>query len=149
MSALYFPTLWLHSQLRWLVLVACVLAFAWALQRRLRGADFGVSDMRVARGLVGVVDLQLLLGLVLYTVLSPLSSTGFRDPRAALGHAELRHFLIEHPFGVVAIHWGFARAKRLHDSAKRHRSVAISAALGLFCFLAALPWSRPFLRGFP
>jgi hypothetical protein len=153
--ALYPWILFAHSWMRWLVLLVLAAALARAIIGWRARRPFAARDEAVAGMLVGTVDLQVLLGLVLYVFLSPFSSAGFRDLGAALGQATLRFFTIEHPFAMilalVVLHVGKVRARRHGADPRRHRTVLIAAAVALALIALSIPWpglpyARPLLR---
>lgn len=59
----------LHSINRWLIVVIGVVAAVKFLIGWLRKADYQSSDQGLLRGYTGLLDLQLLLGLILFVVL--------------------------------------------------------------------------------
>jgi hypothetical protein len=87
---MYRMMLFGHSYLRWIVILlalyVCVRSFlAWR-----RGAGWGRTCEKLSVALVGLVDLQFLIGLVLYFFLSPLSKAflaggggAMKDPLSA------------------------------------------------------------------
>lgn len=142
----YVITLFVHSYLRWVVLVLGVLVFAKAVVTRQRGP----GDARLHRALIGVVDLQFLIGLALYVFLSPTTSVFFADPGAAMKVPDLRFFGVEHITGMVlglaVLHMGRPR------KSPTRRRVLITVGLFLALVLASIPWpfqsaGRPLLRG--
>lgn len=155
MAFWYATILLLHSWLRWGVVGLALLCIGRAAQgwRQLR--PFDQRDARRLRLLVAAVDTQLLLGLLLYAVLSPISAAGFTDLGAAMGNSVLRYFVLEHPLamllGAAALHVGSARARRWHADPRRHRAVLRTVAAALLCVLIGIPWPglpyvRPLLR---
>jgi cytochrome c553 len=144
---LYDITLLLHSWLRWAVLgllVAVVVRSAIGVRgaRAWSPADEGTHVAAVAS-----VDLQLLVGLVLYVFLSPITSAFFGAPGASMRETTLRFFGVEHLtsmlLGVVALHVGRARSKR-GPAAQRQKTVLRWTTAALVCVLVGIPW--PFLR---
>jgi len=122
-----------HSLVRWAILVLGILAVASALAgwSRRRAIPFVVA-----------LDLQLILGLVLWLFLSPLT-TGLG--REALRDREVRQMALEHPLlaiaAVVMAHVGSVLWKR-----GKQRLAAALLAAALVTTAAAVPWSRPLLR---
>ena len=103
---------------------------------------------------ISVLDVQLLLGLTLYFVLSPITAAAMHHFGAAMKDAQLRFFGVEHIFtmllAIAVAHIGRIRSKRKTGSA-RHRSVLITQAFWLLITLAAIPWpgldiARPLFR---
>jgi hypothetical protein len=137
-----------------------VLALAvWALARAVIGWQgrrlSTTADENAGRLFTIALDVQLLLGLLLYLALSPLSRAGFADFGAAMRDSVLRFWAVEHLFGmIVAIalaHIGRARAARQLEPVKRHRTRAIFYGLSLLVMLLTIPWpgmpaGRPLLR---
>jgi len=152
---MYSSVLLVHSWLRWAVLLLCLAALVRAVDgmRSRRGWDAG--DERVSRLFVISVDLQMLLGLVLYFLLSPLSRAALGDFRGAMRDPILRYWGVEHAFGMIVaialIHAGRARARRTTDAALKHRRTAVFFMLALIAMLASIPWpgmpnARPLFR---
>jgi hypothetical protein len=146
-----------HSLLRWLVLAAGLVAFGRALAgMRGRGA-WTAADDRAGQLFVGTLDLQLLIGLVLYFGLSPITRAAFQDFGGAMGNSMLRFWAVEHILGmVIAValaHIGRIRVRKTTDAVRRHKLAAIFFGLALVAILATIPWpgmpaGRPLFRGF-
>ena len=154
---MYFPILILHSLLRWVVLAAGL----WAVVRALGGLIFRrpwtPTDAQSGRWFSISLDLQVLLGLLLYAFLSPIASHAFADMGAAMRDPILRFWAVEHVTmmlaALVLAHIGSARARRASTSAAKHRTSLIFYALALLAVLAAIPWpfmadARPLFRLF-
>jgi hypothetical protein len=151
---LYAALLTIHSWLRWLVVLAGIAAFVRAAAGASSRKLWTPADDRSGFWFVTVLDLQVLLGLILYVFLSPLTHAAFGDIGAAMKNSGLRFWLVEHPFGVLVgaalAHIGRVRARKT-DSLRRHRVVAIFFGLALVALLASIPWpgtpyARPLLR---
>jgi hypothetical protein len=154
---MYPLTLALHSLLRWVVLVAGIVAFGRAVAGMRGRRPWTSVDVRAGQVFVGVLDLQFLLGLALYFFLSPITRVAFGDFGAAMGNSMLRFWAVEHILGmVVAValaHIGRTRVRKASDAARRHKLAAIFFGLALVAMLATIPWpgmpaERPLLRGF-
>src|SRR5689334_7514169 len=105
--------------------------------------------------MVATVDIQLILGLLLYVFLSPLPRLFFSNLSASIKDPTLRFFGMEHEIAMLVataiIHVGRIRAKRAVTVNLRHRQVWTSTLLALFIIVAATPWpglrhGRPLLR---
>ncbi|PWH15273.1 MAG: hypothetical protein DDG59_11520 [Anaerolineae bacterium] len=143
--------LFTHSWLRWVVLISGILvvAFAWwgwfgkrawSNRERLWGMVFNSS-----------MDLQLLVGGLLYFVFSPLTTSAFSNFGAAMQNAAQRFFVVEHGFvmliAVVFAHLGSVLSKKAADERGKFKRAAIWYSLALLFVLAMIPWDRPLLRG--
>jgi hypothetical protein len=151
---MYSATLIVHSWLRWAVIIAGLLATVRALLGGSRRSAWTPADDRAGFWFVMALDLQLLVGLVLYGFLSPYATQAFRDFGGAMKDPVLRFWAVEHAFGmligVALAHVGRVRARRT-DSLRRHRVAAIFYGLALLAILISIPWpgsvhGRPLLR---
>jgi Na+/H+-dicarboxylate symporter len=97
------------------------------------------------------LDIELLLGLILYFVLSPITKIVFSDFGTAMANSELRFFILEHILmmilAVIFAHVGVASAKRAEEPLIRHRRTAIWFSLSSIAILLGMPWFRPLLPG--
>jgi len=148
----YLTTLTLHSWIRWVVILIGLLAFARAV--RGRGRAWTAADDRVGFWFVMLLDLQVLIGLVLYVWLSPTTHEAFRDVGVAMKSSGLRFWAVEHGFGMLVglalAHVGRVRIRKA-DASRRHKLAAIFFGLALVAILASIPWpgmpnGRPLLR---
>ena len=148
---MYSTVLLLHSWLRWVVillgLVATIRAIAGASSRR----PWVRMDDRISKLFARTLDLQMLLGLVLYFFLSPITTAALSDFMGSMKVAGMRFWSVEHWFGMVIgialVHVGIARAGRATDGSRKHRILAIFFVLAMLAILAASPWpGRPYGR---
>jgi hypothetical protein len=151
---LYAVVLTVHSWLRWAVLLIGLIAFVRAAAGASRGSAWTAADDRTGFWFVTILDLQMLLGLVLYVFLSPFTHAAFADFGAAMKNSGLRFWAVEHItgmiIGLVLVHVGRVRARKT-DSVRRHRVVAICFGLALVAIAVSIPWpgtpaGRPLLR---
>lgn len=141
---MYLPVLLLHSWLRWAVLAIAI----WAVLRAATGVfgprQWTPADDRAGKWMSTLLDVQTLLGLVLYGLLSPVTRNAFADFGAAMGDRVLRFWAVEHPVLMLAAvsfaHVGRARARRARFDEAKHRQALIFFALALLALLAGIPW---------
>jgi hypothetical protein len=144
-----------HSWLRWVVIATCL----WSIMRAAMsgGRPWTPADARASRLFMITLDVQMLLGLLLYLVLSPFTRQAMGDIGAAMKVSGLRFFLVEHLLGMlIAIaltHVGIAKIRRASGDANRHRTALIFFSLALVAILASIPWpvmpaGRPLFRIF-
>ncbi len=142
---MYMSILVLHSLLRWLVLLLGLVALARGLSGWLGSKPWTAVDNRFSAFFVISLDVQMLIGLILYFALSPLTTMGFENMGAAMQNSVVRFFLVEHlVMMVVAIalaHVGRAKSKKANDVAAKHRLGAIFFGLALAAILYAIPWT--------
>lgn len=150
---MYTAVLIVHSWLRWAVLLAGLIAVFRAATRANR--PWTPADANAARLFVATLDIQFVIGALLYFVLSPLTSLALEDFGNAMRTAGLRFWAVEHVFGVLVAlalaHVGHARLKRAPNDARRHRLALIFFGLALLAIVVAIPWpglpnERPLFR---
>jgi hypothetical protein len=147
---MYTLVLTLHSIVRWVVILLGVWAAAQAFLGWLGRREWTGRDERSGLLFTMSMDVQILLGLVLYIFLSPLTQAAFRNLGEAMSSADLRFFAFDHIFMMLVAlglaHVGRALSRRAAAGPGRHRRAAIFFGLATLCVLLAIPWSRPWLR---
>ena len=137
----------MHDITRWLVLVVGLYAVVRALVGWLGKKPWGKADQTAGRSYPTILDIQLLLGLVLYFV-SPITSGGLRNFGDAMKVADVRFFLVEHSLvmivAVALAHIGSARVKKAASDLAKHRQAALWFLASLVLILALIPWERLF-----
>ena len=137
----------LHSIVRWAVVILGVIAVVRAFIGWFGGRQWQQLDDRLGLGFTTVLDINLLLGLLLYFFFSPITTNAFKDFGAAMGNSSVRFFLAEHLFimiiAVVLAHIGRSRSKKAGDDKSKFKQAAIFFVLAMLAILAAIPW--PFL----
>lgn len=141
---MYSILLIVHSWLRWAVLAAGIFA-------AFRG---GSDNQAGGKWYTILLDTQMLLGLLLYFVLSPITAAALDDFGTAMKAPQLRFFAVEHVFGtLIAIalaHVGRGKVKKAPIE-RRARIAMIFYGLSLIALLASIPWpgmpaGRPLFR---
>ena len=140
-----YPTvLAVHSYLRWVVLLLALLAVARAWSGWRTSRAWTPADDKVGRFFSIALDVQVMIGLVLYVAVSPLTRAALQDFGAAMSNSVLRFFAVEHIFGmliaVTLVHIGRAKSRRNGPSILRHRAAFIFFGIGLLAMLASIPW---------
>ncbi len=141
---MYGVILIVHSWNRWLVLATACATLAVAIQGRSVGRAWTKTDQRLSLAFVSALDLQAVLGLLLYFVLSPIVPKTISEFKAAMHVSALRFFAIEHItmmlLALIAAHVTSASAKRAASAAARQKRVAWGMALTLLLILSSIPW---------
>jgi hypothetical protein len=143
---MYSAVLVLHSWIRWVALVAGVGATLAAL----RGKTDGERSLADRWGLVMMMtlDLQLLLGLVLYLALSPNMQEILNHFGASMKDPALRFWAVEHitaMMGAVILgHVGRVLARKAKTAAAKRTRLLVCAGLATVLILVGMPWpGRP------
>lgn len=146
----------IHNVLRWIVLLLglwAVVRVWWGLLKRREWAKW---DRRAGVFFSSALDVQLLLGVVLYFI-SPLIQIAYQDFGAAMAAAGSRFFTVEHVIyagaALMLAHLGNASTKKAPTNNTRFRRAALLFTLALAVLLLGVPWpwlevSRPLLPGF-
>ncbi len=147
---MYIGLLHLHNAARWLVLIAAVLAIGFAIAGLVRGAPWGRGAKLSGLAYMVSMDLQLVIGLLLYVV-SPLVRSAFANVAAAMADQQFRFFLVEHLLlmvgAVVLVHVGYALGKRATVARTAYVRSLVFYVLGFAVTLLAIPWWRPLFPG--
>jgi hypothetical protein len=152
---LYSVILTLHSLLRWVVLIVAVAAVVRAFVGWFGKREWSQADSRWGLYLSISIDLQLLLGLILYIFLSPFTKTAFQNFGAAMSNGVARFWAVEHILLMIValglIHAGRSLTRRADGATGKHRRAAIFYGLATLAILLAIPWpffshGRPLLR---
>ena len=146
---MYTALLVVHSWLRWVVVFSGVAALGGAAGGVSAGrAWLPIDNFRSVLFTI-VLDVQVLIGFILYGVLSPVTQSGFADMSVTMRDPVLRFYTVEHLFGMVVAlalaHVGRKRARTATDPAARHRAVLVFVGLAMVVLLLSIPW--PGMRG--
>jgi hypothetical protein len=145
----------LHSWFRWVVLVTAIVVVVRAITGWRSGRPWTLADDRAGLWFSIALDVQVLIGLVLYFALSPITRSALLDFTGAMSNSALRYWAIEHvlgvAIGVVLAHIGKSRVRRIGPDARRHKVAAIFFGLSLLAIVVSIPWpgmpnGRPLLR---
>jgi hypothetical protein len=143
---MYTTVLLLHSWIRWIALVACVGVTLAAL----RGKVDGEKSIADRWGLVAMMtlDLQLLLGLVLYLGLSPNMQEILNNFGASMKRADTRFWAVEHlstMFVAIALaHVGRVLARKAVTPAAKRTRLLVCFGVATLLLLVGMPWpGRP------
>lgn len=147
---MYSVILVLHNWLRWIVLILAIVALVRAYRGWLGKRGWSESDRKAGSFFGMALDIQLLLGLILYFFLSPTTRTILQNFGAAMSDPNQRFFGLEHILfmivAVILVHVGTAMARRADQPELKQRNAAIFYTLAVIIILVAIPWSRPLLR---
>jgi uncharacterized membrane protein len=134
-----------HSGLRWVVLILALLAIIKALMGMQKKSAFTNADNKISLVLISFMDIQLIIGLVLY-IFGPMGLKNIQN----MGNPYSRFFAMEHLVGmliaIVIFHVGRSKSKKAIDDASKHKKAFVYYLIGLIIILASIPW--PFKAGF-
>jgi len=150
---MYTTVLMIHSWVRWLALIAAVGATFAAVRGKVQGTD-SLAD-RWGLFAVTAVDVQMLLGLMLYLVVSP----NMQEIRAHFGeamkNAQLRFWAVEHISAMFAalvlVHLGRVLARKARTPGAKRTRLLVCFGLATVLMILGTPWpgmpaGRPLFR---
>lgn len=136
----------LHSSLRYLLLLALLVAVINALVKRAQGQEYTLLDDRINLAAFGLTHLQLLLGLILYAMNIGMNGPVgqfWADPGVGMANDIYRFYAIEHLVGmlvaVALITVGRIVGKR-SEGPTRHLRTFLFYGFGLALIIASIPW---------
>lgn len=145
MSA-YEIVLFLHSWIRWFILVLGIVVIIKAYSGWFGNKPYQKGDNGMSAGFIGLLHLNLLLGLILYFFLSPLTEAAFNDFGAAMKDSSLRFWAVEHilimVIAVVVAQVGRIKSKRAVSAVAKHKTVAIWYTIAFILILSRIPWGE-------
>ena len=157
MAIMYEPLVILHSWLRWVVLLLALLALGRAIAGWSGGRPWTPADDAAGKWFTIALDLQVLIGLVLYVFLSPHTLAALGNLAETMRDSASRFWAVEHLVGMIAgaalVHVGRVRVRKTPDSRRRHTLALVFFGLALVVIAATIPWpfvpaARPLFRGF-
>ncbi len=142
----YSVFLHLHDLLRWGILLAALITMlkyfiGWFSQK-----EWDKSDNILGAVFTGLMDLQFLVGIILYLFLSPITKMAFQDFGTAMNNADLRFYAVEHITMMLAalalVHVGRVKTKKAKTSKKKFSMSLIFFGIAYIIIFMAIPWQR-------
>lgn len=146
----------LHNLIRWLILIFAFWTVISALTGLSAKREYSASDGRSNFFFMLSMDIQLLIGLVLYF------SNGWFESLKHMGESMkdpmVRFFTMEHSVMMiiawVLVHAGRVSVKKAKTSQAKFKKTLLFFGIALLIILIAIPWpfreavARPWFRGF-
>jgi len=148
-SSLPYVT-YIHSILRYFILLFTVIVVIQCLVGMLGKKKFGKNNKITALLLLICCDLQLLLGIMLYTLggwFHVLESPG------VMRNTYSRFYAVEHSVGmiiaIILVHIGYSIGKKNIDDDRKFKRIFWSIFIALAIFFATIPWQGRQVVGRP
>jgi uncharacterized membrane protein HdeD (DUF308 family) len=144
-----------HSWIRWFALLAGVIATVSAFTSASRDTKPADAADRWGLMLMIALDIQLLLGLLLYFALSPNTKAILNDFGAAMRDPVARFWAVEHVttmiLAVAIAHVGRVLGRRAQNARARRIRTLVCFGLATILMIAGTPWpgmraGRPLFR---
>lgn len=136
----------LHSILRWAVLILALITVFKSYTAMSAKRNFTASDKKLSLFFLISMDLQLVIGLVLYFT----SAWGIKNIESMGGMGAVmkdkaaRFFIMEHTVGmllaIIFAHIAYSAAKKATADSSKSKKVFIFSMLSLIVMLASIPW---------
>jgi hypothetical protein len=144
--SIYATVLTIHSWVRWFALVAGVGTTLAAVTGRVRG-DNSPAD-RWGLFAIMALDIQMLLGLLLYLAVSPNMRPILADFGGAMKDPTLRFWAVEHTATMVAAialaHLGRVLARKAATPVAKRTRLMVCFGLATVLMILGMPWpGRP------
>ena len=136
---MYTFLLHLHSGLRWIILVAVVIAVFKSLAGFFGGGEYKKFDKIVAVAFISMMHLQLVIGLVLYFFYSPFVTYNMIEEKSRFWSVEHIALML---FAVAAAQIGRSISKKTQDAQVKFRFQSIFFGISLVLMLLGIPWNR-------
>jgi hypothetical protein len=142
----------IHNIMRWAALILGIIAAVLAFMGWFGKKEWTKRDKNTGSFFTMAMDIQFLLGLILYLFYSPyaLSALLSQGMSYVMGQSEFRFYALEHVFymilALVFAHLGSILAKKAPQAAGKFKRAAILYSLSLLFILLAIPWDRPLFR---
>ena len=152
---MYNALLVLHNLLRWVVLIAALVVIYQSYMGWKNNKPFARSLKTAATVFISSMDTQLLLGLLLYFVYSPIVKAATADMKNAMHDRSLRFWSVEHitmmMLAVVLAHVGYIKSKKHRNEGRGQKTLFTFTLLSLILILVAIPFGlinewRPLFR---
>ncbi len=146
---MYAIVLSLHNVLRWAVLLTGVYSVLRAGAGLLARGSW-LPDEAARKIFPIALDIQVLVGLLLWAFLSPITTSALHSSQHVMSNPVTRFYLVEHGLaailGLTFAHIGSARARRLKLTRARFVSMLVFHGLALVLIASRIPWDRPLIR---
>lgn len=143
---MYTFLIFLHSWLRWILLILGIIVIIRSYIGWFGDKSYLKSDNTMSIILVSIFHIQLILGLLLYFVYSPIVRSAFQDFGLAMKDSQLRYWAVEHIFimlfSIVIAQIGRIKIKKAHSAVNKHKNAAIYFTLAFILILSRIPWDQ-------
>ncbi|MCP4457965.1 MAG: hypothetical protein GY816_08075 [Cytophagales bacterium] len=131
-----------HSGLRWLILLLIVFLILKSLIGWFSGGIYSKFDKILGSATVGLLDLQLILGFLLYF----LHSAFTKNLTFNMSNTSERFWSVEHLIlmilAISAAHIGKVKAKKSEINRTKFKFQAIFFFISLILMIMGIPWNR-------
>ncbi len=135
-----------HSWLRWIVLILGIYVIIKSFMGWKGNKVYEKTDNALSGAFMGTLHLQLLIGLALYAVYSPIVQGAFNDFGAAMKDSAIRYWAVEHilimVIAIVIAQIGRIKSKKAITDALKFKKAAIFYLIALLLMLSRIPFGE-------
>ena len=143
---MYTFLIFLHSWLRWILLILGLIVIIRSYIGWFGDKSYLKSDNTMSVILVSIFHIQLVLGLLLYFIYSPIVRSAFQDFGMAMKDSQLRYWAVEHIFimifSIIIAQVGRVKIKKADSAINKHKNAAIYFTLAFILILSRIPWDQ-------
>jgi hypothetical protein len=144
---MYDTIVTIHSIVRYLVVISAVVALAAAYRGWSGKIKWGEFENTTGLIFTTLFDVQALIGLILFFIVSPITNGIFRNFGATVADPTGRYFTFEHMLpmliALVVAHIGRSRSKKATTDQGKFHQAAIFFTLAVVIVMVSIPW--PFM----
>ncbi len=137
---MYEIILMTHSFLRWVVLILALITVVKYLIGWLQKKSFTASENKISLFYSIAMDIQLIVGLVLYLFLSPITNTFQIDMKDTFSRFWGMEHLAMMIIAIALVHIGRVMVKKGKTDVAKFSKGSIYFMLSLLIMLASIPW---------
>ncbi|MCF8241832.1 MAG: hypothetical protein K9J16_10630 [Melioribacteraceae bacterium] len=142
---MYEFTLTFHSILRWVVVISAIYTLYKSYSGFFGNKKWDSLDDKGSLLFSISMDLQVLIGLLLFFFISPVTQQILSDFGFAMKDSILRYWAVEHItimiIALALIHIGRAKVKKAGSDKQKHKLGMIFYTIAVILILAGIPWS--------
>lgn len=150
MNSLNIVFITVHNLLRWVIVIFGILTIVLIYSGFFNKKTWSKGVERISTFFTISLDVQLVVGLLLYFVFSNLTKSMFADISAAMQNSTLRFFGIEHVLvmmlAIMFAHIGKSIGKKKLNDEEKFKRAAIFFSISFLLVILGIPWAtRPLL----
>lgn len=153
---MYEPLLFIHSWMRWIVLLSAVYFFFRSVYGAITRKVFSGSDAHFMWAFTQAILYQALFGIALWLGASPFVKEAFHSPESLTENLAVKFWTIRHPAEMLsAVILFFIAHQQIQKRALNRRFLAYAILFGVWLgmVVSAIPWpwlsyGRALFRGF-
>jgi len=135
-----------HNYLRWILLLSLAITLVKYLISWSGNQPWRKIDNTLGIVFTSLMDVQLLIGLVLYFFVSPITKIAFSEFGAAMKDADFRFYAVEliamMLIAVILVHIGRAKSKKARADHNKFKTATLFYLAALVFILVAIPWDK-------